>query len=405
MSNFIAATVFSSTSSICIALDGITGQSDLDVSYVQSNNRYYRWFAANTDAASGEQVVIPNGQNPATPGRWFVQGPPGQNALIPNFPAKVQDCSNVEPSVGTANQISRVNSAGTAYTTGPATLEDSGTLSTERLRLRGSTENNGSITIVKRTTDSPGAAAFRWLVEGNGGLFIQVPTTFDDAIGTVNEYRFGAAPPAGGSATTRFFFQLRDGHPTRLCVQSTAIIGGQLVPAGASTTRTNFAGSDQESAISANTRSGPATYRGGDFAWLGGAFAATGGPAQLTGGSVLGAGDGAGSAVGGIAWTAGGRATAAAGTNIQGNVVIGGSTDALTFNYQSMQDGIHIQQATAPPASDPASGFFYWADPGDNLPRWRAPNASLPLLDGASGGNVLAEQIRDALVAYGLARV
>lgn len=93
MANYLRTNVLSSDSEFCVALDGIEGQQDEDVCYVQETNRYYRWFAASTTAANGTTVIILDGQNPATPGRWFAQGPPGPVELIPSFPARIPPCT------------------------------------------------------------------------------------------------------------------------------------------------------------------------------------------------------------------------------------------------------------------------------------------------------------------------
>lgn len=93
MANYLRTNVLTSGSEICVALDGIEGQQNEDVCYVQETNRYYRWFAASTTAANGITVVIPDGQDPGVAGRWFVQGPPGQANLIPEFPARIPPCT------------------------------------------------------------------------------------------------------------------------------------------------------------------------------------------------------------------------------------------------------------------------------------------------------------------------
>jgi len=85
--DFLRYTVTDADSNSCNSLEGIDAYSDQDVCYLQTTNRFYRFFAASTTAPDGVTVIAPSNVTPPAPGRWFVQGPPGSADIVPGFPA------------------------------------------------------------------------------------------------------------------------------------------------------------------------------------------------------------------------------------------------------------------------------------------------------------------------------
>lgn len=75
---FMRMTLATADSNACNSLAGITGYSDLDTTYVQQPNHWFRFFSASTEAPDGVLVIRPDDIQAADPGRWIRQGPPAQ---------------------------------------------------------------------------------------------------------------------------------------------------------------------------------------------------------------------------------------------------------------------------------------------------------------------------------------
>lgn len=352
--------------------------------YVVDVDAEYQWFDTSVAAAAPPDVILPLGQNPATPGRWL----------------RIYSGGVFPSPTGNASEILRINDAGDGFAAGPATLADDGIIrEVEAVRFPGTmVAERGRIRIPYPSGSDSLDSALVWSIADAGQLSSLRPqylvagaTSFaEDQTGLAFACRAAAGGakflgwlvnPTGTDPVLDSTLSWRIGFATRNFVSpGQTLIGG---------------GSSHRGTLSANFTAGWATWRGGDIEVEGGAFQAAGGLGVLRGGQVFGAGAAGATGLGGHAWVAGGNSTLAAGTNVLGNVSVG-SANPTAFNFQSMEAGIHIQDATTIPSGDPASGVFYYVNPATNLIEWRQPAASLPVLTDLAS-------VISALVSYGLA--
>lgn len=114
-------TILQVDSNICNALNAIIDRTNNDTAFVESNNRWYRYFASSTATPNGTTVVIPLDLDPEDPGRWFVQGPPGISPVIPGKPTALGSrCGTGDGATGATGAAGSTGATGAAGATGVA---------------------------------------------------------------------------------------------------------------------------------------------------------------------------------------------------------------------------------------------------------------------------------------------
>lgn len=77
LQGFRVTSVLAGGSTLVNSLEGLNVPMLVNgaLAYVSATGDVYRWNSASTLAAVGTVVVLPNGQAPATPGRWILETP------------------------------------------------------------------------------------------------------------------------------------------------------------------------------------------------------------------------------------------------------------------------------------------------------------------------------------------